>query len=227
MANINQDQQSTSRHSSSSVFKLSLPVCERQRWSCFIPHLSHLVRVNMDQYSAHTHTHTQKCTLSSKIVTITPQCTTVQMLDQVILCCVSPTSRNWALTLKSGGWLPASWARSFLFWIPSNSWWTARGMMPCSSRLRLTSKPVPMVYVFPEPVWDRFHQQRQVTFTPNINKRQQVLHACTEGNAGSLDFNKLSVCIYLQCVVIFYVFFCFFVFKQWISYFLFIYLFLW
>lgn len=81
---------------------------------------------------------------------------------QVLYIQHSPTSRNWALTLNSGAWNPPSCASVLLLWIPSNSWWTARGMMPCSCWLRLMSKPVPMVYVFPEPVWKTIHRHREL-----------------------------------------------------------------
>ena len=87
MANINQDQQSTGRHSCPSVNVLSLPVCGRGGWSPIhhLPVLSHLVRVNMDQYPSlythiHTHTHTQ-------IYKQGYQYYTVNVWDQARLCC--------------------------------------------------------------------------------------------------------------------------------------------
>ena len=50
MANINQVQQSTSRHSCPSVIGLSLPVCGKGGRSPRLPVLPHLVRVDVDQY---------------------------------------------------------------------------------------------------------------------------------------------------------------------------------
>lgn len=55
MDSINQDPQCTSRHSRSSVFRLSLPVYRSGYDLVVSPILSHLVGVNMDQ-------HTQKRT---------------------------------------------------------------------------------------------------------------------------------------------------------------------
>ena len=63
------------------------------------------------------------------------------------------TSMNCALMLKSGGGWPtfsASLRRSLM---PQNKCLTARGMMPCTSLPTAMSKPVPIVYVLPEPVY--------------------------------------------------------------------------
>lgn len=51
MDSINQDQQCTSRHSRSSVFRLSLPVYRSGYDLVVSPILSHLVGVNMDQHT--------------------------------------------------------------------------------------------------------------------------------------------------------------------------------
>jgi len=68
-------------------------------------------------------------------------------------CC--NTSMNWALTLNSGGICPLSWAVCCRCWIPINRCSTARGIIPTSSSPSpQTSKAVPIVYVFPEPVCD-------------------------------------------------------------------------
>lgn len=82
------------------------------------------------------------------------------------------TSRNWALTLNSGGCAPLSWASFRRLWMPWKSWRTARGMIPCSSSLTVTSKPVPMVYVFPEPVCrhGNINEQKSITHTNVINR---------------------------------------------------------
>ena len=59
---------------------------------------------------------------------------------------------NWTVTLKSGKGSFLCLASCFLLVIPSNKWATARGMIPSSSWEMAMSKPVPMVYVFPDPV---------------------------------------------------------------------------
>lgn len=86
---------------------------------------------------------------------------------------LSPTSRNWALTLNSGAALPWLCAARLRSSMPLKRWLMARGMMPCSSSEMFTSKPVPMVYVFPAPVCKKAMREELAGFS------QAQLAQCT------------------------------------------------
>lgn len=118
------------------------------------------------------------------------------------------TSKNWALILNSGIGRPCSLAACFLSSMPLKRWITARGMMPCSSSLMLTSKPVPIVYVFPEPVCtrERWTKQKCLTtsallyLTQKLDKLNGSCGWCVEPSSSELNSYSTAPLIVCSCI---------------------------